>query len=187
MGVVLEIEQGVTWETLRPVRSALAVWAKDAKFHQPWAVRASVSPSAEMPMRLVSVGVKGVNSSCKQVKNEEIGPKRKFLGRTSRGHPGVIRADIPAQNFGQGGQKPGKAKIYGGRLCFRELEKAVAVHLKKEPTQKVGTKSRAVFGQGLPVPVPYVREVKHVAVPEDNPECLPGSPPKDTRSSHSPL
>ena len=28
-------------------------------------------------------------------------PKRKFLWRISRGHPGVIRADIPAQNFGQ--------------------------------------------------------------------------------------
>ena len=25
--------------------------------------------------------------------------------------PGVIRADIPAQNFGQGGQNPGKTSI----------------------------------------------------------------------------
>ena len=32
----------------------------------------------------------------------KIGPKREFLGWISRGHPGVIRADIPAQNFGQG-------------------------------------------------------------------------------------
>ena len=41
-------------------------------------------------------------------KERKISPKRKFLGRTSRGHPGVIRADIPAKNFGQGGQNPGK-------------------------------------------------------------------------------
>ena len=34
-----------------------------------------------------------------------------ILGRTSRRHPGVIRADIPAQNFGQGGQNPGKTSI----------------------------------------------------------------------------
>ena len=39
-----------------------------------------------------------------------ISPKSKFLGRISRGHPGVIRADIPAQNFGQGAQNPGKKK-----------------------------------------------------------------------------
>ena len=43
----------------------------------------------------------------------KISPKRKFLGRTARCHPGVIRADIPAQNFGQGGQNPGKASIWG--------------------------------------------------------------------------
>ena len=41
----------------------------------------------------------------------KISPKRKFWGRTSRGHPGVIRTDIPAQNFGQGGQNPGKTSI----------------------------------------------------------------------------
>ena len=41
-----------------------------------------------------------------------ISPKRKFWGRTSRGHPGVIRADIPAQNFGQGGENPGKTSIW---------------------------------------------------------------------------
>ena len=38
----------------------------------------------------------------------KISPKRKFLGRTSRGHPRVVRADIPAQNFGQGGQNRGR-------------------------------------------------------------------------------
>ena len=40
----------------------------------------------------------------------KISPKRKFSGRISRGHPGVIRADIPAgavkilekQAFGRG-------------------------------------------------------------------------------------
>ena len=30
----------------------------------------------------------------------------------SRGHPGVIRADIPAQNFGQGPQNPVKTSIW---------------------------------------------------------------------------
>ena len=38
----------------------------------------------------------------------KISPKRKLLGRISRKHPGVIQADVPAQNFGQGPQAPGK-------------------------------------------------------------------------------
>ena len=38
------------------------------------------------------------------LQKQKISPKRKFLGRTSHGHPWVIRADIPVQNFGQGGQ-----------------------------------------------------------------------------------
>ena len=50
------------------------------------------------------------------VRNEKISPKRKFLGRTSRGHPGVIRADIPAQNFGQGGQNPEKNMRFGADI-----------------------------------------------------------------------
>ena len=45
----------------------------------------------------------------------KISPKSKFWGRISRGHPGVIRADIPAQNFGQGAQNPGKKKQAFGR------------------------------------------------------------------------
>ena len=40
---------------------------------------------------------------------------RKFLGQISRGHPGVIRADIPAQNFGQGAQDPGKKRAFRAR------------------------------------------------------------------------
>ena len=52
------------------------------------------------------------------IKNEKSAQRGSFwdghpLGRTSRGHPGVIRADIPAQNFGQGGQNPGKNKHFG--------------------------------------------------------------------------
>ena len=38
------------------------------------------------------------------------------MGRTSRGHPGVIRADIPTQNFGQGAQNPGKNKHLGADI-----------------------------------------------------------------------
>ena len=47
------------------------------------------------------------------VKGQErkISPKRKFSGRTSRGDPGVIRADIPAKNFSQSGRNPGKTNI----------------------------------------------------------------------------
>ena len=41
-------------------------------------------------------------------------PKRKFLGRISRGHPGVIRADIPAQNFGPGPSKSWKKNKHFG-------------------------------------------------------------------------
>ena len=38
------------------------------------------------------------------IQERKISPKRKFWGRTSRGHPGVIRAVIPVQNLGQGKQ-----------------------------------------------------------------------------------
>ena len=48
------------------------------------------------------------------LQERKISPKRKFVGRTSRRHPGVIRADIPAQNFGQGGQNPGKQAFWRG-------------------------------------------------------------------------
>ena len=34
----------------------------------------------------------------------------------SRGHLGVIRADIPAQNFGQGAQNPGKTSMWGADI-----------------------------------------------------------------------
>ena len=46
------------------------------------------------------------------IQEQNVSPKRKFWGRTSRGHPGVIRTDIPAKNFGQGGQNPGKNKHF---------------------------------------------------------------------------
>ena len=45
-------------------------------------------------------------------REQKISPKRKFSGRISRGHPGVIRADILAQNFGQVPQNPGKTSIW---------------------------------------------------------------------------
>ena len=44
------------------------------------------------------------------IKNEKAA-QTKFSGRISRGHPGVVRADIPAQNFGQGPLNPGKTGI----------------------------------------------------------------------------
>ena len=44
----------------------------------------------------------------------KISPKRKFLGQISRGHPGVIRADIPAQNFGSGPSKSWKKNKHLG-------------------------------------------------------------------------
>ena len=49
---------------------------------------------------------------CATNQERKISPKSKFLGRISRGHPGVIRADIPAQNFGQGAQNLGKTSIW---------------------------------------------------------------------------
>ena len=52
----------------------------------------------------------------KKSQERNFSPKRKFLGRTSRGHPGVIRADIPTQNFGQGAQNPGKNKHLGADI-----------------------------------------------------------------------
>ena len=48
----------------------------------------------------------------------KISPKRKLSGRISRGHPGVICADIPAQNFGQGPQNPGKKTIIWARTSM---------------------------------------------------------------------
>ena len=47
-----------------------------------------------------------------QTSGRKISPKRKCSGRTSCGHPGVIRMDIPAQNFGQGGRNPGKKQAF---------------------------------------------------------------------------
>ena len=49
---------------------------------------------------------------CATVQERKISPKRKFSGRISRGHPGVIRADVPTQNFGQGPRNPGKTSIW---------------------------------------------------------------------------
>ena len=51
----------------------------------------------------------GFSPECQERK---ISPKRKFSGQISRGHPGVIHADIPAQNFGQGPRNPGKTSIW---------------------------------------------------------------------------
>ena len=64
-----------------------------------------------MPEQLLRSLLAGLPSCPMQSEiNQELKiiPKRKFWGRTSCGHPGDIRADIPAQNFGQGGQNPGK-------------------------------------------------------------------------------
>ena len=44
-------------------------------------------------------------------KNEKSAQRGSFWG----GHPGVIRADILAQNFGGGAQNPGKKKQAFGR------------------------------------------------------------------------
>ena len=41
----------------------------------------------------------------------KISPKRKFFGTDILQTSGVIRVDIPAQIFGQGGQNPGKTSI----------------------------------------------------------------------------
>ena len=52
----------------------------------------------------ISASHLGVGFESVAFRERKVSPKRKFLGRISRGHPGVIRADIPAQNFGQGAQ-----------------------------------------------------------------------------------
>ena len=52
-------------------------------------------------------------SGQEHLQERKISPKKEFLGRISRGHPGVIRADIPAQNFGQGALNPGKKQAFG--------------------------------------------------------------------------
>ena len=51
----------------------------------------------------------------------KISPKRKFSGRISRGHPGVIRADVPAQNFGQGPRNSGKTSIWARTSTTRSV------------------------------------------------------------------
>ena len=43
------------------------------------------------------------------IQERKISPKKKFWGPDILG---VIRADIPAQNFGQGGQNPGKTQAF---------------------------------------------------------------------------
>ena len=75
---------------------------------------------AEMPTKLLTdLSYLEINSPVTVSdfnQERKISPKRKFLGRTSRGHPGLIRADIPAQNFGQGAQNPGKKKHLGADI-----------------------------------------------------------------------
>ena len=61
----------------------------------------------------------GAQFPCAQVKNKKISPKRKFLGRISRGHSGVICADIPAQNFGQGVEKQAIGRGYPWTMTRR--------------------------------------------------------------------
>ena len=83
------------------------------KFGAPHYIRnLQIQPPSENPL---NIRVPPTDSSTSRVFQErKISPKRKFLGRTSRGHPGVIGADIPAQNFGQGGQNPGKKNKHFG-------------------------------------------------------------------------
>ena len=54
--------------------------------------------------RLLVSAKRLVHWGAHETQERKISPKSKFLGRISRGHPGVIRADIPAQNFGEGAQ-----------------------------------------------------------------------------------
>ena len=49
------------------------------------------------------------------IRNEKSAPRGNFRD----GHPGVIRADIPAQNFGQGGRIPGKTSISAQKSMTR--------------------------------------------------------------------
>ena len=44
-------------------------------------------------------------------RTKKVSPKRKFSGRISRGHSGVIRAGFPGQNFGQDPRNPETACI----------------------------------------------------------------------------
>ena len=76
------------------------------------AEKVKLKPKTETMVLVLALGsVKGIFALSKENQERKISPKSKFLGRTSRGHPGVIRADIPAQNFGQGGPNPGKTSI----------------------------------------------------------------------------
>ena len=75
-------------------------------------------------------------SSQADFRNEKISPKRKFSGWTSREHPGVIRADIPAQNFGQSGQNPGKNRHFGADIHDPKARTSTTLRISKNFGQK---------------------------------------------------
>ena len=77
-----------------------------------WEIALKISRISKIRTR--STTTRDSNSAISQ--ERKISPKRKFWGRISRGHTGVIRADIPAQNFGQGVQNPGKNKHLGADI-----------------------------------------------------------------------
>ena len=60
----------------------------------------------------------------------KISPKRKFLGRIFRRHPGVIRTDIPAQNFGQGAQNPGTKNKHSMGADIHDLDARTSTTLR---------------------------------------------------------
>ena len=87
-----------------------------------------------------------------KIQERKISPKRKFSGRILRGHPGVIRADIPAQNFGQGPQNPGKTSIWARTSMTRRRGRPRPQGIFKN----FGQKNFGLNFRSLKIPVPKV-------------------------------
>ena len=92
------------------------------------------------------------------------------MGRVSRGHPGVVRADIPAQNFGQG-PKSWKNKHVGADIhapkartstTLRDFQKLRSEKLWAEFPFPINVRyrSKGVLGEG-------VGNNKNQVLPED--------------------
>ena len=87
---------------------AAKVWGQRSEIGARSSVESGQNPCQEVFVSKIGFGLHLGESS--RMKNQA---KEEVVGRISRRHPGVIRADIPAQNFGQGAQNPQKKQAFG--------------------------------------------------------------------------
>ena len=92
------------------------IWQKFPKLLRFMALFPSLKVGPEVGFFFFCGGQEEESTSGPTFQERKTSPKRKFSGRISRGHPGVIRADIPTQNFGQGSQNPEENKHFSADI-----------------------------------------------------------------------